>query len=94
MTQRERRKDEIVAGAAEPSPTGRYAAGLLSRKIRGEVFMATAEGDADDVLTCPKCGGKTMFIRIEEDDVQSIRCASCQDLVAYTSELIRVFKKP
>jgi len=31
-----------------------------------------------------------MSIRIEENQVQSVRCASCRDLVAYTSELIRV----
>jgi LSD1 subclass zinc finger protein len=48
---------------------------------------------ADDVLNCSKCGGKTMLIYIEEDGVQSVRCASCGDLVAYTSELIRILDK-
>lgn len=56
--------------------------------------MATVRASAeDDVLTCPKCGGKTMFIYIEENGVQSVRCASCNDLVAYTSELIRILDK-
>ena len=31
-----------------------------------------------------------MSIRIEENQVQSVRCATCKDLVAYTSDLIRV----
>jgi len=48
---------------------------------------------ADEVLTCPKCGGKTMRIHVEENEVQSIRCASCQNLVGYTSKLIRVLDK-
>ena len=34
-----------------------------------------------------------MFIYIEEDEAQSIRCASCRNLVAYTSNLIRILDK-
>ena len=48
---------------------------------------------AADVLSCSKCGGKTMLIYVEEDGVQSVKCASCGDLVAYTSELIRILGK-
>jgi hypothetical protein len=48
------------------------------------------ENPADDLLTCPKCGGKTMSVHVEENEVQSIRCASCRGLVGYTSKLIRV----
>jgi len=48
---------------------------------------------ADDVLTCAKCAGKTMLIYIEENGVQSIKCASCGDLVAYTENLIRILDK-
>ena len=48
---------------------------------------------ADDVLTCSKCGGKTMFIYVEQNEVQTVRCASCGDLVAYTSKLIRILEK-
>jgi ssDNA-binding Zn-finger/Zn-ribbon topoisomerase 1 len=51
--------------------------------------IAKVDG-ADDVLTCPKCGAKTMVIYIEEGGVQSVRCANCKDLVAYTENLIRV----
>jgi Zn ribbon nucleic-acid-binding protein len=39
---------------------------------------------AEDILSCPRCGGKAMFIYIEENEVQSVRCASCNDLVGYT----------
>jgi DNA-directed RNA polymerase subunit RPC12/RpoP len=56
--------------------------------------MDTVKVDsADDVLTCPRCGGKSMHIYIEEDESQSVRCASCSNLVAYTSKLIRVLDK-
>jgi Zn ribbon nucleic-acid-binding protein len=48
---------------------------------------------AGDVLTCSKCDGKAMFIYIEENQVQRAKCASCGDLVAYTSELIRLLGK-
>jgi LSD1 subclass zinc finger protein len=48
---------------------------------------------AAEVLSCSKCGEKTMLIYIEEDGVQSVKCASCGDLVAYTSELIRILDK-
>ena len=34
-----------------------------------------------------------MLIYVEEDGVQSVKCASCGDLVAYTSELIRILDK-
>jgi hypothetical protein len=47
----------------------------------------------DDILTCPKCGGKTMFIHIEENEVQSVKCARCGNPVAYTSKLIRILEK-
>ena len=57
--------------------------------------MDAAKGDTTgDVLTCPKCGGKTMLIYIEANEVQSVRCASCSDLVAYTEKLIRILEKP
>jgi hypothetical protein len=48
---------------------------------------------ADDVLTCSKCGAKTMLIYIDENQVQRIKCASCGDLVAYTENLIRILGK-
>ncbi len=35
-----------------------------------------------------------MSIHVEENEVQTVRCASCQDLVAYTSKLIRVLDEP
>jgi hypothetical protein len=35
-----------------------------------------------------------MSIHIEENEAQSVRCASCGDLVAYTSNLIRILQKP
>lgn len=44
----------------------------------------------DDILSCPKCGGRAMLIYIEENEVQSVKCAACHDLVAYTEKLIRV----
>ena len=34
-----------------------------------------------------------MLIYIEENGVQSVKCASCDDLVAYTENLIRVLEK-
>jgi hypothetical protein len=34
-----------------------------------------------------------MFIHIEEGESQSVRCASCRNLVAYTSNLIRILNK-
>jgi len=34
-----------------------------------------------------------MLIYIEENEVQSVKCANCHDLVAYTSELIRILDK-
>ena len=49
--------------------------------------------DADDILSCPKCGSQAMLIYIEENEVQNVRCASCHDLVAYTEKLIRVLAK-
>jgi Zn ribbon nucleic-acid-binding protein len=48
---------------------------------------------AADVLTCSKCGAKTMLIYIEENQVQRVKCASCGDLVAYTENLIRILDK-
>jgi Zn ribbon nucleic-acid-binding protein len=45
---------------------------------------------AEDVLICPQCGGKAMFIYVEENDVQTVRCAACHCLVAYTSNLVRI----
>jgi hypothetical protein len=57
--------------------------------------MATENANlADDLLTCPKCGGKTMSVHVEENEVQTIRCVSCRNLVAYTSKLIRVLDEP
>jgi hypothetical protein len=35
-----------------------------------------------------------MLIYIEENEVQTVKCATCRDLVAYTSELIRILGKP
>jgi LSD1 subclass zinc finger protein len=56
--------------------------------------MPTVNADAAaDVLSCPKCGGKTMLVYIEENGVQSIKCANCRDLVAYTEKLIRILDK-
>ena len=34
-----------------------------------------------------------MFIYIEENGVQSVKCANCADLVAYTENLIRILDK-
>ena len=48
----------------------------------------------DDILTCAKCGGRTMFVYVEDNGVQTEKCATCGNLVAYTSELIRVLDKP
>jgi hypothetical protein len=31
-----------------------------------------------------------MFIYVEENETLSVRCANCRDLVAFTSELIRI----
>jgi uncharacterized metal-binding protein (TIGR02443 family) len=47
----------------------------------------------EDILSCPKCGGQTMLIYIEENQVQSVKCAKCHDLVAYTEKLIRILDK-
>jgi Zn ribbon nucleic-acid-binding protein len=53
--------------------------------------MPTTNADsAEEVLTCPQCGGKTMLIYPEENEVQNIKCAGCGILVAFTSQLIRV----
>ena len=51
---------------------------------------------SDDVLSCPKCGERTMLVYIEKNDAQTVKCASCLSLVAYTSNLIRVldYKPP
>jgi LSD1 subclass zinc finger protein len=35
-----------------------------------------------------------MLIYVEENGVQSVRCSSCNDLVAYTEKLIRILGKP
>ncbi len=35
-----------------------------------------------------------MLIFIEENGVQRIKCASCNDLVGYTEKLIRILEKP
>ena len=35
-----------------------------------------------------------MLIYIEENGVQRIKCASCNDLVGYTEKLIRIPEKP
>ncbi len=34
-----------------------------------------------------------MLIYVEADGVQSVKCASCGDLVAYTENLIRILDK-
>jgi hypothetical protein len=34
-----------------------------------------------------------MLIYVEENQVQRVKCANCGDLVAYTSELIRILDK-
>jgi Zn ribbon nucleic-acid-binding protein len=49
---------------------------------------------ADDILVCPKCGAKAMVIYVEENEVQSVKCAKCHDLVAYTENLIRILDTP
>jgi ssDNA-binding Zn-finger/Zn-ribbon topoisomerase 1 len=54
--------------------------------------MKAANGEArEDILTCPKCGGKMMNIYVDENETQRVRCAECRNLVGYTSKLIRVF---
>ena len=55
---------------------------------KGKQFDST-----EDVLSCSKCGGQAMLIYIEENEVQSVKCANCRDLVAYTSNLIRILDK-
>ena len=34
-----------------------------------------------------------MLIYVEENEVQSVKCATCENLVAYTSNLIRILDK-
>jgi|HubBroStandDraft_2_1064218.scaffolds.fasta_scaffold60101_1 hypothetical protein len=34
-----------------------------------------------------------MLIYVEENEVQRIKCASCNDLVGYTEKLIRILNK-
>jgi hypothetical protein len=59
-------------------------------KVRYRRMMA-ANGEArEDILTCPKCGGKLMNIYVDENETQRVRCAECRNLVAYTSKLIRI----
>jgi hypothetical protein len=56
--------------------------------------MDTAKVDTgDDVLKCPRCGSKEMVIYIEDNGVQREKCAHCNNLVAFTSELIRILEK-
>jgi uncharacterized metal-binding protein (TIGR02443 family) len=58
-------------------------------------LMAKAkDAPLDDILTCPKCRGKTMLIYVEENEVQNVKCANCGNLVAYSSKLIRILDKP
>jgi len=35
-----------------------------------------------------------MVIYVEENEVQSVKCANCHDLVAYTKNLIRILDTP
>jgi transcription elongation factor Elf1 len=60
------------------------------RKIFDNRMSIAKVDTADDVLSCPKCGAKAMEIYIEENEVQSVKCANCKVLVAYTEKLIRV----
>jgi transcription elongation factor Elf1 len=56
--------------------------------------MATNIQPADDILVCPKCGAKAMVIYVEKNEVQSVKCANCHDLVAYTKNLFRILDAP
>jgi Zn ribbon nucleic-acid-binding protein len=57
--------------------------------------MATTNLErADDILVCPKCGAKEMVIYVEENEAQSVKCANCHALVAYTKNLIRILDAP
>jgi len=63
------------------------------RRVFDHRMAMAKEEAAEDILSCPKCGAKAMLIYIEENEVQSVKCANCHDLVAYTSELIRILDK-
>ena len=41
-------------------------------------------------LVCPRCAGVAMIVEIQSGGSQKILCAGCGDVVAYTSELVRV----
>ena len=55
--------------------------------------MAEKTNALEDILTCPRCGGQSMLIYVEVGEVQSVKCAHCHDLVAYTENLIRILDK-
>lgn len=41
-------------------------------------------------LICPHCSAEVMIVQIHDGDTQKIVCAECGDVVAYTSDLVRV----
>ena len=45
---------------------------------------------SEDILICPKCGAQAMLVYIEENEVQSVKCANCRNLIGYTEKLIRI----
>ncbi|HYL57317.1 MAG TPA: hypothetical protein VEU51_00500 [Candidatus Acidoferrales bacterium] len=56
--------------------------------------MATGDTTANgEILACQSCGAKTMSVVVEKNEI-AVRCANCDDLVAYTAELIRVLRDP
>jgi hypothetical protein len=45
-------------------------------------------------LVCPRCAGVAMIVEIQDGGSQKIVCAGCGDVVAYSSELVRVTLAP
>jgi transcription initiation factor TFIIIB Brf1 subunit/transcription initiation factor TFIIB len=52
--------------------------------------MNAAKPSAVERLACPQCDGVAMIVEIEEGGSLRIVCAGCGDVVAYTSDLVRV----
>jgi uncharacterized C2H2 Zn-finger protein len=56
--------------------------------------MAGEENDDDEPLWCPQCGGGAINVTLSRDGVLKLVCASCHNLIGYSSDLIRVLVKP
>jgi hypothetical protein len=83
-------KRSSLGHAALPVNSGLIAA---RPEMSNDLMAKAKQVPADDILTCSKCGGQTMLIYVEEHEVQSVKCATCGNLVAYTSNLIRILDK-